>query len=244
MSNDHNTLSQVLEHLTALNQWTQSQDELHLKEQMDELTSLIRSLKTCTDALTKTAALTTHNEKTRAQEHAAALSKLSTLSNEHSALIETSKQERYKLQDRLSKSLVLNETLSKRSPWQATIQDNWKPIAVSTSIAILALLSLFALMFFYIPRMNSAYTTVTTESFKEMKRNVMYGKAWITYLNSLTPEQAKAIESMVLQMQPPNTHALCLTTTPTNSDASNSSDSSTPSSSTDKNSKKNAKRKP
>jgi Fe2+ transport system protein B len=244
LSNDHNTLSQVLEHLTALNDWTQSQDELHLKEQMDELTSLIRSLKTCTDALTKTAALTTHNEKTRAQEHAAALSKLSTLSNEHSALIETSKQEHYKLQDRLSKSLALNENLSKRSPWQATIQDNWKPIAFGTLSATLILLTLFALMFFYIPKMNSAYVTMTSESFQTIDTEARHGRTWLNYLRNLPKEQADPLFSMIRDNHPPSSHPLCLTTPPQNSDASNSNDSSTPSSSTDKSSKKNAKRKP
>ena len=245
MTDDQKTLSQILEHLAALNQWTQSQDELHLKEQMDELTSLTRSLKSSAEALAKTAALTQQNEKTRAQEHAAALTKLSNLNEEQAALIERSKQERYKLEQRLHLSTTLNEKLSARSPLAATIQDNLKPIAVGSLISFLALLSLFVMMFLYIPKMNSGYTTMTTESFLTLDTEASHGRTWLHYLRNLPKEQADPLFSMVRSNHPPSSHALCLTTTPPSSnDESSSNSSSTNNDATEKSSKKSAKRKP
>lgn len=246
---DSKTLSLILEHLAALNQWTQNQDELHLKEQMDELTSLTRSLMSSADSLAKTSALAAQNEKNRALQHKAQMTALNDeitrFKTIHERLYETTRDQTHKLQNSLHKALDLHEKQNQRSPLAATIQSNSKPIAAASLIASLALLSLFALMFFYIPRMNTSYVTMTSEQAETLHTEASHGRIWIHYLRSLPKEQADPLFSMVRNNHPPTSHPLCLTTTPpSSSDESSSNSSSKNSDSNESSSKKSAKRKP
>jgi hypothetical protein len=245
LTDDQKTLSQILEHLAALNEWTQRQDDLHLKDQLDELTSLTRSLKTNSEALAKALVLAEKNERIRAQEHITALNAFNSSIHNNDTATKNDRLERHKLQDRLEISVKLNEKLSARSPLAATIQDNLKAIVAGSLICFLVLLSLFVLMFLYIPKMNSGYTTMTTESFLTLDTEASHGRTWLHYLRNLPKEQADPLFSMVRSNHPPSSHALCLTTTPpSNSDENSSNSSSKSSDNNASSSKKSAKRKP
>lgn len=245
MTDDQKTLSQILEHLAALNEWTQRQDDLHLKDQLDELTSLTRSLKTNSEAVAKALALAEKNERIRAQEHITALNAFNLSIHNNDTATKNDRLERHKLQDRLEISVKLNEKLSQRYPLMATIQDNWKAIVVESLIGFLVLLSVFALMLFYVPKMNNSYVTMTAEQAETLNTEASHGRIWVHYLRNLPKEQADPLFLIVRNNQPLNSHPLCMTTTPpNNSDGSSSNNSSTNNDATEKSSKKSAKRKP